>query len=89
MTHILLSYLFLKYLKVQSNNDNPWDPKIVAVVDRWSLFRGDLMEIQNWPTKWWSLQAGGGYSEMEVNSGWTVYSKGVGENKKKMKTFRK
>jgi hypothetical protein len=20
-------------------NDHPWDPKIVAVVDRWSLFR--------------------------------------------------
>ena len=23
-------------------NDHPWDPKIVAVVDRWSLFRGHL-----------------------------------------------
>ena len=21
-------------------NDHPWDPKIVAVIDRWSLFRG-------------------------------------------------
>jgi hypothetical protein len=21
--------------------DHPWDPKLVAVVDRWSLFRGD------------------------------------------------
>ncbi len=23
-------------------NDNPWDPKIVAKIDRWSLFRGHL-----------------------------------------------
>ncbi len=23
-------------------NNHPWDPKIVAVVDRWSLFRGQL-----------------------------------------------
>jgi len=23
-------------------NDHPWDPKIVAVVDRWSLFIGNL-----------------------------------------------
>ena len=79
-------YLFLKYQKVQSNNGNLWDPKIVAVVDRWSLFRGDLMEIQNWPTKWWSLQAGGRYSEVEVKPGLTVFSKEVGESKKKMKT---
>ncbi len=30
-------------MEVQSNlwyNDNPWDPKFVAVVDRWSLFGG-------------------------------------------------
>jgi len=24
-------------------NDHPWDPKFVAVVDRWSLFRGSFM----------------------------------------------
>ena len=24
-------------------NDHPWDPKIVAVVDRWSLFRVRFM----------------------------------------------
>ena len=24
-------------------NHNPWDPKIVAVIDRWSLFRGTFM----------------------------------------------
>ena len=24
-------------------NDHPWDPKIVAVVDRWSLFRGSFV----------------------------------------------
>ncbi len=36
--------IILKYLNIQSNlsmyNDHPWDPIIVAVVDRWSLFRG-------------------------------------------------
>ncbi len=29
--------------------DHPWDPKIVAVVDRWSLFRGHLC---NKSAKW-------------------------------------
>ena len=24
-------------------NDHPWDPKMVAVVDRWSLFRGTFV----------------------------------------------
>jgi len=24
-------------------NGHPWDPKIMAVVDRWSLFRGTFM----------------------------------------------
>ncbi len=24
-------------------HDHPWDPKIVAVVDRWSLFRGSFV----------------------------------------------
>jgi hypothetical protein len=23
-------------------NDHPWDPKIMAVVDRWLLFRGEI-----------------------------------------------
>ncbi len=32
--------------------DHPWDPKIVAVVDRWSLFRGNLCnESPNWDLK--------------------------------------
>ncbi len=30
-------------------NDHPWDPKIVAVFDRWSLFRGHLC---NKSSKW-------------------------------------
>ena len=25
-------------------NDHPWDPKVVAVVDRWLLFRGHLSD---------------------------------------------
>ncbi len=30
-------------------NGHPWDPKIVAVVDRWSLFRGSLYyKNDNW-----------------------------------------
>jgi hypothetical protein len=28
-------------------NNHPWDPKIVAVVDRWPLFRGGLY-YKNW-----------------------------------------
>ena len=47
-------------------NDHPWDPRVVAVVDRWSLFRCHLSN-RNW--KWghkvvvvvdrWSLFRGG------------------------------
>jgi hypothetical protein len=33
-------------------NGQPWDPKIEAVVDRWSLFRGSLYyTICNWDHK--------------------------------------
>jgi hypothetical protein len=33
-------------------NNHPWDPKIVAVVDRWSLFRGILYYTNfNWAFK--------------------------------------
>ncbi len=49
MTKILLSDVFcVSYIcKKQSAvklvyNDHPWDPKIVAVVVRWSLFRGNF-----------------------------------------------
>ena len=37
-------------------NNHPWDPKIVAVVDSWSLFRGSFMlykslkrDLKCWP----------------------------------------
>ena len=47
-------------------NDHPWDPKIVAVVGRWSLFRGHICyKIQNWDLKMvvvegrWLLFGGG------------------------------
>jgi hypothetical protein len=33
-------------------NDQPWDPKIVAVVDWWSLIRGHLfIKSLNWDFK--------------------------------------
>jgi hypothetical protein len=33
-------------------NDHPWDPNIVAVVDRWSLYRGHLCnKSPNWDLK--------------------------------------
>jgi len=33
-------------------NDHPQDPKIVAIVDRWSLFKGHLCyERPNWDLK--------------------------------------
>ncbi len=48
-------------------NGQPWDPKIEAVVDRWSLFRGSLYyTICNWDHKIeavvarWPLFRGGG-----------------------------
>ena len=49
-------------------NDHPRDPKVVTVVDRWSLFRGSFML--------WKLkmvpQSGGRYSEVVISSGLTV-----------------
>ena len=54
-------------------NDHPLYPKIVAVVDKLSLFRGHLCyKCSQWNTKWWSLLAGGRYSEEVVSSGLTV-----------------
>ncbi len=56
-------------------NDHNRDPKIVAVVGRWSLFRGRLCNKgSKWDHKWWSLQTGGRYSEVVVSSGLTVFS---------------
>jgi hypothetical protein len=44
-------------------NDHPWDPKMVAAVDRWLLFRGSVyLKIEIGPFKWWLLYAGGCYS---------------------------
>ncbi len=52
-----------KYLLLLTNtntvkpvyNDHPWDPKIVAVVDRWSLFSGHLCNMSPWHDLSWSL----------------------------------
>ena len=49
-------------LKPVYNDDHPWDPKIVAVVNRLSLFRG---HISNKNSKW-------DPSMVVVNSGLTV-----------------
>ncbi len=40
-----------------SCNDHPWDSKIVAVVDRWSLFRGQLFNNRTY----WIQKYGGLY----------------------------
>ena len=57
-------------------NDHPWDPKIVAVVDRWSLFRGPLWyKSSKWDHKIvavvdrWSLFGGGRYHRFDCTSG--------------------
>ncbi len=34
--------IFISYTVKPVYNDHPWDPKVVAVVGRWSLFRGHL-----------------------------------------------
>ncbi len=59
--------------------DNPRDPKIVAVVGRWSFLRGHLCyKSSKWDHKMvvvidrWSLFGGGRYSEVVVSLGLTV-----------------
>ncbi len=54
-------------------NDHPWDPKKVAAVDRWSLFRGHLRnKSSKWDLKKVVVIDGGRYSEVVVSSGLTV-----------------
>ncbi len=64
-------------------NAHPWDPKILAVVDRWPLFRGfsikiaivfDLAGLRLAVVGMWPLFRGGRYSEVAVNTGLTVIS---------------
>jgi len=57
-TTVITIFLTKKFSKVILStvkpvyNDHPWDPKIVAVVDRWSLFRGHLCyKKTNWDLK--------------------------------------
>ncbi len=49
-------------------NDHPPDTKIVAVVDRWSLFRGAFV-LQMWKT---GRQNSSGCRQMVVSSALTV-----------------
>jgi hypothetical protein len=39
---VISKEFFSTYLVIPVYNDHPHDPKIVAVVDRWSLFGGHL-----------------------------------------------
>ena len=69
MKTILMFKLLLFWFEITVKpvyNDHPWDPKIVAAVDRWSLFRGHLCyKRTNWDLKIvvvvgrWSLFGGG------------------------------
>jgi hypothetical protein len=45
--------IHLKYSTLKPvYNNHSWDPKIMAVVDRWSLFRGHFrIKISNWDLK--------------------------------------
>jgi hypothetical protein len=60
-------FLVTKHSAVKpAHNDHPWDPKIVAVIDRWSLLRGHLCsKSEIWDLKMltivdtWSLFGGG------------------------------
>ncbi len=51
-------WLYLQTVK-PVYKDHHWNPKLVAIVDRWSLFRGHLCKkALNGTTKWWlSLKA--------------------------------
>ena len=58
-------------------NDHTWEPKLVAVVDRWSLFRGHLRNInKNKTPKCWLVVANQRWSSTQV---W-LYLKILNEN---------
>ncbi len=66
--------LKLKYTLKPLYNYHPWDPKVVSVVERWSLFRGHLCNKSfTWDLEMvvildrWSLFGGG-----QVSSGLTA-----------------
>ncbi len=53
---LIMPALSLKTTVKLVYNDHYWDSKIVAVVDRWSLFKGNLCnKSSKGETKWWSL----------------------------------
>jgi len=53
-------------------NDHPWDPKFVAIVDSWALFRGSFM-LQILILGPQNSSRCSRYSEVVVNSGLTAY----------------
>ena len=50
-------------------NDHHWDPKIVAVVDRWSLFRDHLC---NKSSEWGLINGGGRYRQVVAIRRWSL-----------------
>ncbi len=65
------------------NNDHPRDPKIVAVVDGWSLFRGQIFLRNPNGTK-----KGGHYRKVFVSSGFTNLNKIIAQVHKLFKHFQ-
>ena len=63
---------FLEYTVKPLYNDHLRDPKFVAGVDRWLLFRVSFMILKLKTSKMWLLQASGRYLEVVVYSGLTV-----------------
>jgi len=58
------------------NNDQPWYPKIVAVVDRWPLLTGGrcsqvnyIVKVQYGASKWWYLLTDGRYDRWQLFGG--------------------
>ncbi len=57
-------------------NGHPWDSKKVAVVQKWSLFRGWTVNIEKLGIKLvWPLQTSGCCSEVAIKTGLTVLKK--------------
>jgi hypothetical protein len=73
-TSVLSFMKFYDAIKIVYNDHN-CDPKIVAVVDRWSMFRGHLfIKVQNGTQNVGHyMYTGSSYSELAVCSGLTIY----------------
>ena len=65
---IIIKLCNMSYTVKPVYNDYPWNPKIVAVVERWSLFRGSflLSKLKMWP------QNGGRYRQVVAIWRWSL-----------------